>query len=231
MISPFSLRGLQLLCIGIALSSECGYATTRGSATDVQRASLIGPGSESRPKLRGPAFSGILVVETPAAQQRTAAVTNVSLEMIASRPVEVGSKVTFRITAKKPGYVLLVDIDATGKMTQIFPNPELLSQFDDTDMNVIKPGDTLILPTAAAVARGFQYIIAPPSGAAAVIAILSEKRVQLLDLPDLPQRLETEADVVNYLTKWTNDLRIPDNATGALGANNWWFDVKSYAIK
>ncbi|MDB5654782.1 MAG: hypothetical protein JWQ94_2395, partial [Tardiphaga sp.] len=99
------------------------------------------------------------------------------------------------------------------------------------DMNAIKPGETLILPTAAATARGFQYFIAPPTGAAAVIAILSEKRVQLLDLPDLPQRLDTEADVVSYLTKWTNDLRIPDAATGKLGASNWWFDVKSYVIK
>jgi hypothetical protein len=179
----------------------------------------------------GPAFSGILVVETPAAQQQAAAATNVSLEMIASRPIEVGSKVTFRITARKPGYLLLVDIDATGKLTQIFPNPELLAQFDDTDMNVIKAGETLILPTAAAAARGFQYVIAPPNGAAAIIAILSEKRVQLLDLPDMPQRLDTEADVVNYLTKWTNDLRIPDAATGKLAASNWWFDVKSYAIK
>jgi hypothetical protein len=228
MMSRFSRHGLQTLCLVAALCCEYGYAATTGS-TSVQHASLIGPPTRAPVKPWGPSFSGILVVETPAAQQQAA--TIVSLEMIAGRPVEVGSKVTFRVTARKPGYLLLVDIDATGKMTQIFPNPELLSQFDDSDMNAIKPGETLILPTAAATTRGFQYFIAPPTGAAAVIAILSEKRVQLLDLPDLPQRLDTEADVVNYLTKWTNDLRIPDAATGKLGASNWWFDVKSYVIK
>lgn len=195
----------------------------------MQHASLLSPAAPHLPNPRGPTFSGILVVETPASQQRSAAV--VSLELMANGPIEVGSKVSFRVTARRGGYLLLVDIDAAGKMTQIFPSPELLAQFDDADMNAIKPGETLILPPTAAAARGFQYIIAPPTGAAAVIAILSEKRVQLLDLPDLPQRLDTEADVTNYLAKWTNELRIPDNTTGKLGTNNWWFDVKSYVIK
>ncbi|MDB5652388.1 MAG: hypothetical protein JWQ94_1, partial [Tardiphaga sp.] len=134
---PFRLHGLQTLCIAMALWCGRAQAATSG-ALSVQYTNLIGPGVQAPLKLRGPALSGILVVETPAAQQQAAPVVN--LEMIASRPVEVGSKVTFRITARKPGYLLLVDIDATGKMTQIFPNPELLSQFDDSDMNAIKPG-------------------------------------------------------------------------------------------
>ncbi|UZE49079.1 DUF4384 domain-containing protein [Rhodopseudomonas sp. P2A-2r] len=228
MMSRLSLRGLQALWVMIPLCAGHAHAAT-GSGS-VQRAHLTGQDLPSQRGQRGPAYSGILVVETPAAQQQAAA-TNVSLEMIASRPIEVGSKVTFRITARKPGYLLLVDIDASGKMTQIFPNPELLSQLDNTDMNVLKPGETLVLPTAAAAARGFQYIISPPTGAAAVIAILSEKRVQLLDLPDLPHRLETDTDIANYVEKWINELRIPDTATGKLGANSWWLDVKSYVIK
>ncbi|MET0678231.1 MAG: DUF4384 domain-containing protein [Bradyrhizobium sp.] len=218
-----------MAALGIVLAFGCGHtqAATTGSVT-MQQASLLSPAAPQLPA-RGPVFSGILVVEKTATQQQAAAI--VSLELMASRPIEVGSKVSFRITAKRAGYLLLVDIDAAGKMTQIFPNPELLTRFDDVDINVIKPGETLILPPAAAAARGFQYVIAPPAGAAAVIAILSEKRVQLLDLPDLPQRLDTEADVVNYLAKWTNELRIPDNTTGKLGTNNWWFDVRSYEIK
>ena len=228
MMTRFKRHGLRTMCLVAALCCESHAATT--GLSSLQHASLLGHGTRAQVKPLGPALSGILAVETPASQQQAAS-ANVSLEIIASRPVEVGSKVTFRITARKPGYLLLVDIDATGKMTQIFPNPELLSQFDDSDMNMIKPGETLILPTAAATARGFQYFIAPPTGAAAVIAILCEKRVQLLDLPDLPQRLNSEAEVVNYLTKWTNDLRIPDAATGKLGTSNWWFDVKSYVIR
>jgi hypothetical protein len=227
-ISLFGLRGSPAL--GIALALWCGHA--RAATTDsvtMQHVSLLGPAASVLRKPHGPVLSGIRVVETPSPQQQAAAL--VSLELMANHPIEVGATVTFRVTSRKGGYLLLVDIDAAGKMTQIFPSPELLAQFDDADMNVIRPGETLILPPTAAAARGFQYIIAPPTGAAAVIAILSEKRVQLLDLPDLPQRLDSEADVVTYLTKWTNELRIPDNATGKLGSNNWWFDVKSYVIK
>ena len=52
---------------------------------------------------------------------------NVSLQMFPDQTAGVGTKVSFRVTAKKPGYVLLVDIDADGRMSQIFPSPELIA--------------------------------------------------------------------------------------------------------
>ncbi len=58
-----------------------------------------------------------------------------------------------------------------------------------------------------------------------MIAILSERRVQILDLPDLPRKLQTQADAVSYLTTWTNELRIPDYDSGKLLQNSWSFDV------
>lgn len=156
--------------------------------------------------------------------------TNVALQMTPEKSVDVGSKVSFRVTAKRAGYLLLVDVDATGKMSQIFPSPELLARSGGKDINFIKPGDELLVPNALAKQQGFEYVITPPTGAAAVIAILSEKRVQILDLPDTPRKLQTQADAVNYLTTWTNELRIPDSG-GKLLQNNWSFDVKQYAIQ
>ena len=47
----------------------------------------------------------------------------VSVELLPGLDVAVGAKVSFRVTTKKAGYVVLVDVDADGKLTQIFPAP------------------------------------------------------------------------------------------------------------
>jgi Domain of unknown function (DUF4384) len=154
----------------------------------------------------------------------------VSLEMSPDRSVGVGTKVSFRVTTKKPGYLLLIDIDANGNMSQIFPSPEMIVQSQDAARNFIKPGEELLIPNAEARKRGFDYVITPPTGEAAVVAILSERRVQILDLPDT-QRPRTEAETIGYLTGWTSGLRVPDPGTGKLQPSNWSFDIKPYSIK
>lgn len=155
----------------------------------------------------------------------------VSLKMIPEKTVDIGTKVMFRVTAKKPGYVLLLDIDATGRMSQIFPSPEMIVASEEAAMNFIRPGEELSIPNAAAKKTGFEYVVTPPAGQAAIIAILSERRVQILDLPDTGQKSRPNADIISDLEKWTNALRIPDPATGKLRPSNWSFDISSYSIK
>jgi len=156
---------------------------------------------------------------------------NVSLQMSPDQSVGVGTKISFRVTAKKPGYLLLVDIDPNGRMSQIFPSPEMIVQSREAAANFIKPGEELQIPNSAAKRRGFEYVMTPPVGEAAVVAILSDRRVQILDLPDNAQKQRTEAETINWLTGWTNELRIPDPATGKLQPGNWSFDIKRYSIK
>ncbi|MFB9269863.1 DUF4384 domain-containing protein [Bradyrhizobium erythrophlei] len=156
---------------------------------------------------------------------------SVSLQMLPGQTVNVGSKVSFGVTARKAGYLVLVDVDAEGRMSQIFPTPELLAQSGERDINFVKPGVEFFVPTPAAKQRGFEYVIAPPTGSATVVAILSERRVQLLDLPDAPRKLQGEADALSYLSSWTSELRVPDTGSGKLLPNNWSFDIKPYSIK
>jgi hypothetical protein len=54
-----------------------------------------------------------------------------------------------RVTTKKPGYLLLVDIDANGNMSQIFPGPEMIVQSQEAAANFIKPGEELLIPNSA----------------------------------------------------------------------------------
>ena len=156
---------------------------------------------------------------------------NVSLQMNPDQSVSVGTKISFRVTTKKPGYLLLVDIDAGGKMSQIFPSPEMIVQSQEAATNFIKPGAELLIPNSEAKKRGFEYVITPPLGEAAVVAILSDRRVQIIDLPDDTPKQPTEAEIISYLTEWTSKLRVPDPGTGKLQPSNWSFDIKKYSIK
>lgn len=155
----------------------------------------------------------------------------VSLQMNPDRSIPVGTRISFRVTTGKPGYLLLVDIDANGKMSQIFPSPEMIVQSEDGSANFLRPGEELVIPNSAAQKSGFEYVITPPTGNAAVVAILSERRVQLLDLPDDAQKPRTEAETISYLAGWASELRVPDTGTGKMQPSNWSFDIKRYSIR
>jgi Domain of unknown function (DUF4384) len=189
--------------------------------------------------LRGLCFAAIVLMAVPAnaatrgltSQPKAENSSDVSIEMTTGRNVDVGTEVLFRVSVAKPGYVMLVDIDAAGKMSQIYPRLELLSRFNGPDMNLAKPGKQLLIPSDEQKEQGFKYVVTPPIGSSSVIAILSEKRVQLLDLPDLPQDVKTQADVISSLSKWMDELRIPDAKTGKLEQTNWSIAVKPYSIQ
>src|SRR5450755_2947364 len=156
---------------------------------------------------------------------------NVSLQMSPDRSVSVGTKISFRVTTRKPGYLILVDIDANGNMSQIFPSPEMIVQSREAATNLIRPGEPLLIPNSAAKRSGFEYVITRPTGEATLVAILSDRSVQIIDLPDNTQKLRSEAEIISYLTRWTRELRVPDPGTGKLQPSNWSFDIKKYSIK
>src|SRR6185437_7665675 len=155
----------------------------------------------------------------------------VSLQMKPDRSVPVGTRISFEVTTGKPGYLLLVDIDANGKMSQIFPSPEMIVQSEEGSANFLRPGEELVIPNSAAQKSGFEYVMTPPTGDAAVVAIMSDRRVQLLDLPDDAQKPRTEAETIRYLAGWASELRVPDTGTGEMKPSNWSFDIKRYSIR
>jgi len=154
-----------------------------------------------------------------------------SVEMIPGGTVSIGSRVSFRITSKKAGYVVLVDVDATGKLRQIYPNALSPARSTRSNANAIKPGVPLLIPSAADALGGVVYMVSPPVGSAMVLAIWSEQAVQLVDLPDIPVEVTGQNEALDYLTKRANELRIPDTRSGRLREANWSFDAKFYAIR
>jgi len=214
---------LQQLCFVAVLSAAVpAHAATRGL--------LSQPKTENSPDVSIEIVPAHAATRGLLSQARTEDSSEVSIEMPAGRTVDVGTEMLFRVSVAKPGYIMLVDIDSQGKMSQIYPRPELLSRFNRSDINLVKPGDQIQIPSDEQKQQGFKYVVSPPTGSSAVVVILSEKRVQLLDLPDLPQGVKTQADVINTLSKWMENLRIPD-ATGKLVQTNWSISVKPYSIQ
>lgn len=153
-----------------------------------------------------------------------------SVEMLPGKSVSIGSQVSFRIKSKKAGYVVLIDIDANGKLTQIFPNVASLTRNFRPNANYIKPGAPLLVPNLAN-AEGIAYVVSPPAGNAMVVAMWSEQAVQILDLPDIPHEMAGHDEALNYLTKWASQLRIPESTTNRLHEAKWSFDAKTYSIQ
>lgn len=154
----------------------------------------------------------------------------IAIDMLPGQTVSIGSRVSFRITSKRPGYLVLIDIDANGHLSQIYPTTASLVQTSKPNGNFMKAG-TLTIPLATGQNGPVEYVVTPPKGNAMVVAVLSAQPVQLLDLPDAPPGARSQSDVLAYLVERTSELRIPDDATSRLRENRWSFNAKPYSIQ
>jgi hypothetical protein len=98
--------------------------------------------------------------------------------------------------------------------------------------NRIRAGKTVTIPEAGSPLAGFEFIAAPPNGVAMVVAILSDRPVQLIDLPDVPPQFTGREEALKYLTDFARTLKIAGNDdSGVLQDTKWSFDAKFYVIR
>jgi hypothetical protein len=156
-----------------------------------------------------------------------------ALEILPGPEIPLGTKVTFRISTKKPGYLLLVDIDAAGKLTQIYPNTMSLMSAGHAreNSNRIRPGSPVVIPNPNDVFAGFEFVASPPQGTALICALLSDRPVQMIDLEDVPTNLVGHAAALAYLSNMVHELRIPTEVEGRLQEARWSLNAKFYAIR
>jgi uncharacterized protein DUF4384 len=154
-----------------------------------------------------------------------------SLNLIPSGEVIAGSKIGFRITTKKQGYLILLDVDAAGKLTQIFPDiPTEAGTVRDVP-SLIKPGKPLIIPQVGSPYAGFEFVAEPPAGVAMFVALLSDKPVQVVDLPNAPPPAFAPGDTLKYVRDQTLALVVPSRNGNQWERPNWSFDGRVYLIK
>jgi len=154
-----------------------------------------------------------------------------TLDLIPSGEVIAGSKMGFRITTRKPGYLILLDVDAAGKLTQIFPETPTEAGAIREAPSLVKPGKPLIIPQLGSSYANFEFIAEPPAGVAMFVALLSDKPVQVVDLPNAPPPAFAPGDTLKYVRDQTVALVVPSQDSNRLDRPTWSFDGKVYLIK
>lgn len=158
----------------------------------------------------------------------------ISVDILPGTEVTAGEKITFRVATKKTGYLVLVDVDAAGKLKQIYPNPASLMAPGGANQisNRITSARPITVPDPNNPYSGFELVASPPAGVAMVVAILSDRPVQMLDLPDVPATLTGRTDALSYLTEFARNLRIARaGGGGTFEQPQWSFDAKFYVVK
>ncbi|MGO8390375.1 trypsin-like serine protease [Rhizobium ruizarguesonis] len=156
----------------------------------------------------------------------------VAVDVLPGTAVSIGDKVAMRVSTKKSGYLILVDIDASGKLTQLFPNKRSmgLKPSAKSGDNRLDPARPVVVPDARNPYTGFEYVVEGPAGVGMVVAILSDKPIEVLDLPDVPTPLVGQRAAFNYVYDLARSLRIVgDDETSAQG--KWSFDSKFYRVR
>jgi hypothetical protein len=83
-----------------------------------------------------------------------------SLQILPGDNLHVGEKITLRVSTKRAGYLLIVDIDAVGKVTQLYPNVRslMMTPRNHDTANLIKPGQPVRIPNPLNLFAGFQLV-------------------------------------------------------------------------
>ena len=148
--------------------------------------------------------------------------------------MHVGEKITLRVTTKRAGYLVIFDIDASGKVTQLYPNVRSLMSTPNTrdTANLIKPGHRVRIPDPLNLYAGFELVASPPRGVAMVLAMLSDRPVQVVDLPDVPAGMAGRVQAFSHLQDVARRLRIASaQGSSNLQPAHWSFDAKFYVIR
>ena len=155
-----------------------------------------------------------------------------ALAILPDVELAAGSKVTFRIATRKQGYLILVDVDPAGKLTQIYPNRHSLQTRESSEqLNLIKAGQAVTIPNLGDPFAGFEFVAAPPAGIAMIVAVLSDRPVHLIDLPDIapPQSGQAAFDQLFQVARQLRIARADD--PGTLQEPKWSFDAKLYVVR
>ncbi len=167
------------------------------------------------------------------AEQRADNPYGVKLEILPGEEVLVGAEMAVRVSVEKSGYLVVVDVDSGGRLTQIYPNTQSLADKGGQleKANFLTKGKSRLVPDPKEKSS-FQFVAAEPKGVGMVVAILSDKPVQMIDLPDVPAALAGQKPAVEYVRENTRSLKIlPASDNGVIVEPKWSFVTKFYVIK
>lgn len=173
---------------------------------------------------------------SPAAPGATAAPNpaGVTIEFAQGNEVNAGDRVVLIVSAKKPGYLVLLDIDPTGKLQQIYPNLQSMRMPKGAgdEANLVRPGKPVRIPDQLSLIANFEFIAEQPLGPGLIVALLSPRPVQLVDLPDVPPEALGKPAAVDFIYAAAKELRIAGrDGSVRLADPQWSLAAQFYMIR
>ena len=184
------------------------------------------PGNAGRPANVG--NPGGVIMGPGNVQVSTNNLAKLRLDLNGGGTFKAGDKLVLKVTSQKPGYLVIMDIAADGRITQIYPNViSLVAEGKKAgEANYLKPGGSVLVPDPDSPLTNFDFVAAPPFGGGLLVAMLSDQPVQIVDLPDAPPT----AQKLEYVQQATRSLKITPAGGGPLLDPKWSFDAKAYTI-
>lgn len=174
------------------------------------------------------------VQEAAPAILNTPNTAGMTLAILPGTEVPLGTRINFSVSTRQPGYLVIVDINADGKITQIFPNMMSLAQAsgDVASANLVKPGAAIAIPNAKNPLARFSFTADEPRGSGAIVAMLSDRPVQLIDLPAVAPSAGGLQEVVTALDTAVARLKIASAGNASDFAESAWsFAAVPYTIR
>ncbi|EGP09592.1 putative serine protease [Bradyrhizobiaceae bacterium SG-6C] len=155
----------------------------------------------------------------------------ISVSFAQGDQLKVDEITQFRVVSKTAGYLLLVDITPDGKMTQIFPNARSLSSplRSRARSNYVQANSPTLIPDPQNPYEGYDIKVEPPIGEGLLVAILSEKPLQSVPLPDVPKTMD-RPEALEYFSKLTGELSRDLQVGASFDRPGWSFAVQPYRI-
>ncbi len=98
---------------------------------------------------------------------------DVKIEINVGRTLKLGQEFRISVTAKKPGELILLDVNSNGEVTQLIPNDIMLQNGRDRE---IVPGRRITIPDDY---YGFAFAAGKPLGRGKLLAIVTEDDVKV----------------------------------------------------
>ena len=155
-------------------------------------------------------------------QSAPAANGTVRLAILPGSRLTVGDVLSIVVESDRKGYLTLLDIDAEGRLVQIFPNdPSLRAGVPAR----IVPGRAVTLPGAQA---GFEFQTTPPAGRGLLVAVVSDENHRLAALTSRHKDLSIAPSPEAYLVEISEALRA--TSTPGSGPTGWNIATLEYEV-
>ncbi len=218
-------RLARCLGLGLATAGVCGAACRAQPAAD--RASGFLPNATRLAQSQA----------SPGGSQAAVFAENdagLRLEMVPAAGLAVGTRVTLRVSAKRPGYLIVLNVDPAGAIEQIYPRADyvLSAEANARISNRLDPGHVVTIPQPGIPYADSALVVPSSPGLAMALAILCDQPVQFLDLPNVPPSLAGRADALMYVAGATTALQLTSARSGARPAKpRWSFSAKFYLVR